>query len=102
MLLELALAEGIGVRIADPPGEGRAVGRSNRRTIIKGALGALGAYGGTRRGTDVRAAPVVSLPPHRPLDFRPFEEALSGLTPETRCRLDAIVLEATAPQLQAD
>jgi len=50
----------------------------------------------------VRAAPVVSLPPHRPLDFRPFEAVLSGLTPETRCRLDAFVLEATAPQLQAD
>jgi amidase len=78
------------------------VGGCNRRTIIKGALGALLACGATRRATGVRAAPVVSLPPHRPLDFRPFVEALSGLTPENRCRLDGFVLEATAPQLQAD
>jgi amidase len=78
------------------------VGGCNRRTIIKGALGALMAGGTTRRAMDVQAAPVVSLPPRRPLDFRPFAEALSGLTPEQRCRLDAFVLEATAPQLQAD
>jgi amidase len=42
------------------------------------------------------------VPPRRPLDFRPFAEALSSLTPEKRCRLDGLVLEATAPQLQAD
>jgi amidase len=70
--------------------------------MIKGALAALVTSAGTRRATDVRAAPVVALPPHRPLDFRPFAEALSGLTPETRCRLDGFVLEATAPQLQTD
>ncbi|HEX5993466.1 MAG TPA: amidase family protein [Thermomicrobiales bacterium] len=78
------------------------MGGCNRRTIIKGALGALAACGASRRATYARAAPTVSLPPRRPLDFRPFAEALSGLTPEKRCRLDVFVLEATAPQLQAD
>ena len=78
------------------------MGGCNRRTIIKGALGALAACGASRRATYARAAPTVSLPPRRPLDFRPFAEALSGLTPEKRCRLDVLVLEATAPQLQAD
>jgi len=78
------------------------VGGCNRRTIIKGALGALVACGVTRRATDVQAAPVLSLPPRRPLDFRPFVEALSGLTPEKRCRLDGLILEATGPQLQTD
>jgi amidase len=73
----------------------------NRRAVIKGALGALVAYGPNRRVPNAWAAPVVSLPPRRPLDFRPFAEALSGLTPEQRCRLDGFVLEATAPQLQA-
>jgi amidase len=70
--------------------------------MIKGALGALVAGGATRRATNARAAPIVSLPPRRPLDFRPFVEALSGLTPERRCHLDGFVLEATAPQLQTD
>jgi amidase len=78
------------------------VGGCNRRTVIKGALGALATVGATRRATGVQAAPVVSLPPHRPLDFRPFAEALSGLTLERRCHLDGFVLEATAPQIQAD
>jgi amidase len=50
----------------------------------------------------MEAAPAGSLPPRRPLDFRPFAEALTRLTPRLRCRLDGLVLEATAPQLQAD
>src|SRR5829696_57252 len=83
-------------------GKGQAVSGCTRRTIIKGALGALVACGATRRVTDALAAPVGALPPHRPLDFRPYEEALSGLSSENRCRLDGFVLEATAPQLQAD
>jgi amidase len=74
----------------------------NRRTIFKGALGALLAGGVTQRVTYAQAAPVVSLPPRRPLDFRPFAETIARLTPEKRCHLDGFVLEATAPQLQAD
>jgi amidase len=74
----------------------------NRRTIIKGALGALVASGTTRRTTDAQTAPVVSLPPRRPLDFRPFAEALAGVTPQRRCSLDGFVLEATASELQTD
>ena len=42
------------------------------------------------------------MPPHRPLDFRPFEDALSRMTSEQRCRLDRLVPEATTTQLQAD
>src|SRR5829696_6798653 len=83
-------------------GKGQAVSGCTRRTIIKGALGALVACGAARRAIGAQAAPVGALPPHRPLDFRPYEEALSGLSPEKRCRLDGFVLEATAPQLQAD
>jgi amidase len=40
--------------------------------------------------------------PERPLDFRPFAEALAKFTPATRGRLDLLVLEATALQLQSD
>ena len=78
------------------------MGRSNRRTIIKGALGALVTCSATRRGADAQAAPVPALPTHRPLDFRPFADALAQVTQEMRCHLDGLVLEATAPQLQAD
>src|SRR3954454_17929790 len=63
---------------------------------------ALVAHSATWRASTAQAAPVVSLPPRRPLDFRPFEEAMTRVTPQMRCRLDAFVLEATAPQLQAD
>ena len=78
------------------------MGGCSRRTLVKGALGALVARGATPRSTSAQTAPVVTLPPHRPLDFRPFTGALSKLTPDQRCRLDGFILEATAPQLQAD
>jgi len=74
----------------------------NRRSIIKAAVGALATHGATRQSATAQSAPVVSLPPRRPLDFRPFADALTGMTPQLRCRLDGFVLEATAPQLQAD
>jgi amidase len=74
----------------------------NRRTVMKGAAGALLTHGAFPRASAAQSAPVLSLPPHRPLDFRPFADALARITPQMRCRLDAFVLEATTPQLQAD
>ena len=74
----------------------------NRRSVLKGVAGALFARGVSRHSSAVQAAPVVTPPPHRPLDFRPFEDALARLTAEYRCRLDGLIPEATAPQLQAD
>jgi hypothetical protein len=74
-------------------GEGQEVVGYSRRTIIKGALGALMPCCASRRATDAQAAAV---------SFRPFAQALSDLTAEKRCRLDGFVLEATAPQLQTD
>ena len=65
-------------------------------------MGALATHGATRRSAAAQSAPVVFLPPRRPLDFRPFADALTRMTPELRCRLDGFVLEATTPQLQAD
>jgi amidase len=69
---------------------------------MKSVAGALIAREVDRHSSTVQAAPVVSPPPHRPLDFRPFEDALAWLTPEQRCRLDGLIPEATALQLQAD
>ena len=74
----------------------------NRRAVMKSVAGVLFARGVSRHSSAVQAAPVVTPPPHRPLDFRPFEDALARLTPEYRCRLDALIPEATAPQLHAD
>lgn len=83
--------------------EGREVIRTNRRAFVKGAAGAL--VGGSvrqRSSSAQQPTPMVAPMPHRPLDFRPFEEALAGLTTEVRGWLDRLVLEATAPQLQSD
>lgn len=41
-------------------------------------------------------------PPHRPLDFRPFEDTLARYSADQRCKLEPLILEATAPQLQLD
>ena len=41
-------------------------------------------------------------PPRRPIDFRPFADALANLSDTHRCRFDALILEATAPQLHLD
>jgi amidase len=69
---------------------------------VKGALGAMVTLGAVQRASATQVASVVSLPPRRPLDFRPFAEPLTRMSPQLRCRLDGFVLEATAPQLQAD
>ena len=74
----------------------------NRRTVMKSAVGALLTHGAFRRASAAQAAPVLSLPPRRPLDFRPFADAMARVTPQMRCRLDAFVLEATTPQFHAD
>ena len=74
----------------------------NRRTVIKSMAGALLTHGVSRRVSVAQTTPAVALPPRRPLDFRPFADALARVTPQLRCRLDAVVLEATAPQLQSD
>ena len=65
----------------------------NRRTVIKSMAGALLTHGVTRGVTAAQSRPVVSLPPRRPIDFRPFADALARVTPQMRCRLDAFVLE---------
>jgi amidase len=44
----------------------------------------------------------VAPPPRRPIDFRPFADALANLSDTHRCRFDALILEATAPQLHLD
>ena len=95
--------EGIGARIAEHPRvEGQTVSGVNRRTMIKSAAGAFMTYGAARKPSAAQTAPSMTLSPHRPLDFRPFADALARITPEHRCALDAFALEATAPQLQAD
>ena len=55
-----------------------------------------------KRETAAQASSIGAPLPRRPLDFRPFLDALSRLDDATRCRLDSLILEATAPQLQAD
>src|SRR5215204_5753332 len=82
--------------------KGETLSGLNRRAVIKGAVGALLTHGAARQTATAQSVPVLSLPPRRPLDFRPFETAMTRMTPKLRCRLDGLVLEATAPQLQAD
>src|SRR5215208_6742463 len=82
--------------------KGETLSGLNRRAVIKGAVGALLTHGAARQTATAQSVPVLSLPPRRPLDFRPFETAMTLMTPQLRCRLDGLVLEATAPQLQAD
>jgi amidase len=78
------------------------VGGLNRRAVISGVAGGVLASGMTRLPVRGQTAEVPRLPPPRPLDFRPFVEALEAISAETRCRLDGLIPEATAPQLQAD
>src|SRR5829696_8989177 len=82
--------------------KGETLSGLNRRAVIKGAAGALLTRGAARQTATAQSVPVLSLPPRRPLDFRPFEEAMTRVTPQLRCRLGGLVVEATAPQLQAD
>jgi amidase len=74
----------------------------NRRFLLRSGVGALLGNTVFSRPRPTGAAPIVKPPPWRPLDFRPFEDRLARLTPEVRCRLDGLVLEATAVELQFD
>jgi amidase len=76
----------------------------HRRTFVIRAAGALAglAVGGRQAHAQSPSVPTVAPAPHRPLDFRPFEDVLAGLTAKQRCSLDQLVPEATAPQIQAD
>lgn len=76
---------------------------ANRRAVLKGAFGIGASLAlGNQRGLAQVAPPLQGRTPRRPLDFRPFEDALGAYADEERCRLDRFILEATAPQLQAD
>jgi amidase len=72
-----------------------------RRAVLAGGVSAAVGLGAGWRRAGTQAAQAVT-PPRRPLDFRPFEDTLDRVTPRMRCQLDPLVLEATAPQLQAD
>ncbi len=77
------------------------VRKLTRRDTLKGAAASLVAT--AAKGAPLPAlAAVVAPPPRRPLDFRPFEDALARLGSPQRRQLDAFVSEATAPQLQHD
>jgi amidase len=54
----------------------------------------------TAAATEAAAAPS-NTPRLRALDFAPFETALAGFTPERAAAVEAIVKDATAPQVQA-
>ncbi|MFN8593243.1 MAG: amidase family protein [Thermomicrobiales bacterium] len=76
--------------------------RYNRRDVLRAGVGGLaGAVLGLNR-LPVHGEPVASPPPWRPLDFRPFADRLTLFTPAERCRLDGLILEATAFDLQFD
>lgn len=74
----------------------------NRRELLKGAAGALAGSAAIRHQASAQPSPIVASAPHRPLDFRPFGDALSEWTANQRCWLERLVPEATAPQMQAD
>mgnify|MGYP000394966939 CR=1 FL=1 len=75
--------------------------RFDRRAVLRAGGVLLGAAV-SQRALPTGAAPIVTPPPWRPLDFRPFEDRLARLTPDDRCRLEGLVLEATAADLQFD
>ncbi len=74
----------------------------DRRAFVAGAAGAVAGFLGRQRPTAAQVTPAGAAGPHRPLDFRPFEEALAELGADERSRLDGFIPEATAPELQAD
>jgi amidase len=75
------------------------VPRFNRRLLIKGTVGTLAGLSLSQQRTSAQQqAPA----PHRPLDFRQFEDALAEFTAQQRCGMDRLVPEATAFQIQTD
>ncbi|MEZ4563450.1 MAG: amidase family protein [Thermomicrobiales bacterium] len=76
--------------------------KGNRRAFLAGAAGVLAA-GATRRvGAQIEVAPPAGNTARRPLDMRPFVDALEHLSPQMRIRLDGMIREASIPQMQAD
>ena len=55
-----------------------------------------------RAQAQIEVAPPAGNTPRRPLDMRPFLDALENLTPDERMRLDGMVREASIPQMQQD
>jgi amidase len=78
------------------------VHRLHRRTFIRAAAGGFTGIIAGQQNAAAQRASIVTPPPRRPIDFRPFEDALARLATGDRCRLDAFIPEATAPQLQSD
>lgn len=76
--------------------------RGNRRAFLAGAAGILAA-GATRHGSaQIEVAPPAGNTARRPLDMRPFVDALENLTPQARIRLDGMIREASIPRMQED
>jgi amidase len=59
--------------------------------------------GATRRaGAQIEVPPPAGNTARRPLDMRPFLDALEDLAPGARTRLDGMIREASIPQMQED
>jgi amidase len=77
-------------------------GSLDRRALFRVGAGAALALANRQRPVAARTSTRFTPPPHRPLDFRPFEDALAHYSADRRCTLGPLILEATAPQLQLD
>jgi amidase len=73
----------------------------SRRTVITSVAAGIVSRVVRSHPTHAQTA-VVTPPPRRPLDFRPYLDALDRFSDEQRCQLDGLIPEATAPQLQSD
>ncbi|MFN8678291.1 MAG: amidase family protein [Thermomicrobiales bacterium] len=76
--------------------------KGNRRAFLAGAAGMLAAGTTRRASAQIEVAPPAGNTPRRPLDMRPFVDALGHFTPETRTRLDGLIREASIPAMQDD
>ena len=76
--------------------------RGNRRAFLAGAAGLLATGAAKRAQAQIEVAPPAGNTPRRPLDMRPFLDALENLTPDERMRLDGMVREASIPRMQQD
>lgn len=55
-----------------------------------------------RAAAQVDVAPPAGNTARRPLDLRPFQDALARVTPQERQRLDGLIREASIPRMQQD
>ena len=74
----------------------------NRRAFLAGAAGMAAAGAVRRAGAQIEVAPPAGNTARRPLDMRPFLDALEQLTPTQRARLDGMIREASIPRMQED